>query len=146
MQNSVVLVPPKTQQTMAASSGSPALDAEEKKKAIERLSVDPTDEQAQKVLRDEAQAVAGGSDASRPWELWLEKESADEDDDTRIIVITSETVLKRRLSTACKPTSRTWTEIVVILTALLAGSDACCSTLIGSRSAQLVRRVSKNHG
>ena len=145
-QNSVVLVPPKTQQTMAASSGSPAQDAEEKEKAIKRLSVDPTDEQAKKVLRDEAQAVAGGSDASRPWELWLEKESAEKDDDTRIIVITSETVLKRRLSTACKPTSRTWTEIVVILTALLAGSDASCSTLIGSRSAQLVRRVSKNHG
>ena len=64
-QISVVLVPPKTQQTMAASSGSPAQDAEEKEKAIKRLSVDPTDEQAKKVLRDEAQAAPCASSLSK---------------------------------------------------------------------------------
>ena len=104
-QNSVVLVAPKTQQTTAAFSGSPAQDAEERNKAIERLSLDPTDEQAKKVLRDEAQAVAGRSEDSGPWKLWLIKQSTDDEgDDTRILDITSETVLKRRLSTACKPT------------------------------------------
>ena len=38
-------------------------------------------------------------------QAWERAEGEDPDDDTRIIVITSETVLKRRLSTACKPTN-----------------------------------------